>query len=160
MSVCPCCLSGQRFKKYSTKTANTLISLFAKGAVKLSPLMPRFPSRLIKEEIALEEAMMTKGLLIIERPLYRAHIRHKNPPNVSASSSPSQQKMNSSDWRLYPRGYFSCLWVCGGIVWWITIWIIKKIHLGYWVTCNTRAPRFERAWKLVSKWAEKLKQLM
>lgn len=77
MSVCPCCLSGQRFKKYSTKAANTLISPFPKGAVKLSPSMPRFPSRLIKEEIALEEAMMTKGLLIIQRPLYRAHILHK-----------------------------------------------------------------------------------
>ncbi len=96
--MCPCCLSGQRFKKYSTKTADTLISLFAKGAVKLSPLMPRFPSRLIKEEIALEEAIMTKGLLIIQRPLYRAHILHKNTPSVPASNSLSQQKMDSSDW--------------------------------------------------------------
>lgn len=38
-------------KKYSTKTETTLISLFAKGAVRLSPLMPLFPSRLIKEKI-------------------------------------------------------------------------------------------------------------
>lgn len=70
MSVCPCCLSGQRLKKYSTKMANALISLFAKGAVKLSPLLLHFPSRLIKEEIALEEALMTKGLLTAQRPLY------------------------------------------------------------------------------------------
>ncbi len=54
MSARPCCLSGQKFKKYNTKTANTLISLFAKGAVKLSPLIPHFPSRLIIEEIALK----------------------------------------------------------------------------------------------------------
>lgn len=97
MSVCPCSLSGQQFKKYSTKTANTLISPSAKGAVKLSLLMPRFPSTLIKEEIALEEAMMTKGLLIVQRPLYRAHILHKNIPSVCASHSLSQQKMECAD---------------------------------------------------------------
>lgn len=60
--------------------ANTLISLFAKGAVKLSPLTLRFPSRLIKEEIAPEEAVMTKGLLIVQRPLYRVHILHTTFP--------------------------------------------------------------------------------
>lgn len=38
-------------KKYSTKMETTLISLFAKGALRLSPLMPLFPSRLIKEKI-------------------------------------------------------------------------------------------------------------
>lgn len=81
--MCPCSLSGRRSKKYSTKTANTLISLFAKGAVKLSPLIPRFPSRLIKEEITAEEAAMTKRLLIIQRPLYRAHILHKNIPKCA-----------------------------------------------------------------------------
>lgn len=75
MSVCLCCL-----QKYGTKTANTLISLFAEGALKLSPLIPRFPSRLIKEEIALEEAMMTKGLLIVQRALYRVHILHTTFP--------------------------------------------------------------------------------
>ena len=92
--MCPCRLGGRRFKKYSTKTANTLISLFADGAVKLSPLIPRFPSRLIKEEIAPEEAVMTKGLLISQRPLYRAHILRKNTPKVSTPNSLSQLKMN------------------------------------------------------------------
>lgn len=38
-------------KKYSTKMETALISLFAKGALRLSPLMPLFPSRLIKEKI-------------------------------------------------------------------------------------------------------------
>lgn len=80
--LCLCCLGGRRekFKKCATKMANTLISLFAKGAVKLSPPTPRFPSRLIKEEIAPEEAAMTKGLLIVQRPLYRVHILHTTFP--------------------------------------------------------------------------------
>ena len=105
--MCPCCLGGHELKRYSTKTANTLISLFAKGAVKLSPLMPRFPSRLVREEIALEEATMTKGLLIIQRPLYRlqilyAHIPSKNIPNVSTSNLLSQKKKSGIDPQ--PRG--------------------------------------------------------
>lgn len=97
VSVCPCCLSGQKFKKYSTKTANTLISLFAKGAVKLSPLIPHFPSRLIIEEIAFEEAMMSKGLLIIQRPLYHIHILHKKTFPECLSNSLSRLRMNRSD---------------------------------------------------------------
>lgn len=53
------------------------------------PRVPRFPSRLIKEEIALEEAMMTQGLVVVQRPLYRVHILHKKTfPKVSTSKLP------------------------------------------------------------------------
>lgn len=38
--------------------------------VKLSPLKALLPSRLIKVKITLEEAVITKGLLIIQRPLH------------------------------------------------------------------------------------------
>lgn len=113
----------KRFKKYSTKMANTLIGLFAKGAVKLSPFMPRFPSRLIKEESALEEAMMTMGLLIIQRPLFIAYKfctltsckKKKIPMCQYQTHRPSKRWMAviANEGYLYPRGYFCCL----GLMW-------------------------------------------
>lgn len=91
VGVCVFVVGGRRekFRKCATKMANTLISLFAKGAVKLSPSTPRFPSRLIKEEIAPEEAAMTKGLLIVQRPLYRIHILTTFPKCLHQTHCPS-----------------------------------------------------------------------
>lgn len=61
------------------------------------PRVPRFPSRLIKEEIALEEAMMTQGLVVVQRPLYRVHILHKKHSSKCLhQNSLSQQWMSPS----------------------------------------------------------------
>lgn len=78
VSVCPR-LRGQRLKQDVKTTGG-----FAEAAEKLSQLMPSFPPRLIKEEIALQVAAMTKRLLkaalMFQRGLYRSRILHKTFP--------------------------------------------------------------------------------
>lgn len=76
--LCPR-LSGQRPVQKAKKRLGS-----ADGAEKLSPLIPSFPSKLIKEEMALEVAAMTKRLLdaalMFQRALYRPHILHESFP--------------------------------------------------------------------------------
>lgn len=76
VSVCPR-LRGQRPKQDAEQAG---FACFAQAAEKLSRLIPSFPSRLIKEEIALEVAAMTKQLLdaalMFQRALYRSRILH------------------------------------------------------------------------------------
>lgn len=80
VSVCPC-LRGQRPRQDFKKTC---FGRFPEAAGKLSRLIPSFPSRLIKEEIAHRAAAMTKRLLaaalIFQRALYHPRILHTTFP--------------------------------------------------------------------------------
>lgn len=71
-------------------------ALLGRFAEKLSQLIPSSPSRLIKEEIALELAAMTKRLLdaplMFQRALYRSHILHKTFQIFPTSDSAPLQR--------------------------------------------------------------------
>lgn len=76
--LCVLVVSVDRDSKSTAQRRQTLWSAcLLKVLWNFLPWYLGFPSRLIKEEIALEEATMTKGLLIIQRPLYQAHIQHE-----------------------------------------------------------------------------------
>lgn len=115
VSVCPCCLSGQRSKKYSKKSANTLMSLLVKGAVKRAPSIPHFPTTIINEEIALEEITLTAGITHRSKATLSHSLPAQNIPNVSTSNSLSQQKMNAVSANQGCGGYFCGCFVVEGL---------------------------------------------